>query len=318
MLDGAEGDLVVSHGGALLGELAASGRWGDFAREVLALTARAGVTAQGWFRHTGRHYLAHHAERGQWGLYFRGVRVIATRLGIPYRYLLRHCGLRPAVPDSVRRILGRAPRENRAAAPPLIAPRLAQQTDFHARLQALERRHAPSRYTAREAHWNSLITDGGSIAAILAETNHLAAACGIEARHPFYDVRLVTYCLALPPEQKLHDGWTRMVLRRAMEGILPDAVRWRTGKADLGPNFYRNLLRMEQQRLGRLVEDDLDVVAPYADADVLRAARHRDDVDTLWPALMLSEWLRIENAVKTEPLTGPAPIGILERQVLRS
>ena len=142
------------------------------------------------------------------------------------------------------------------------------------------------------AHWLTLDAGGGSIASILAETNHIASAFGVEARHPFYDPRLVTYCLALPPEQKLYQGWTRIVLRRAMEGILPDVIRWRTNKADLSPNFYRNLLQMEQVPLDRLVTEDLDRLAPYINLDTLRTAHERGNGDTLWQVLILSRWLR--------------------------
>jgi hypothetical protein len=35
-------------------------------------------------------------------------------------------------------------------------------------------------------------------------------------RYPFWDKRMIEFCLSLPPEQKIKKGWTRMIMRRAM------------------------------------------------------------------------------------------------------
>ena len=55
-------------------------------------------------------------------------------------------------------------------------------------------------------------------------------AFSIEARVPFLDHRLVEYAFSLPPSQKIRDGVTKVVLRNAMKGILPEQVRTRMGK----------------------------------------------------------------------------------------
>lgn len=55
-------------------------------------------------------------------------------------------------------------------------------------------------------------------------------AFSIESRVPFLDHRLVEFSLALPEEEKLHDGWTKWVLRRAMAPGLPHTVTWRKDK----------------------------------------------------------------------------------------
>jgi asparagine synthase (glutamine-hydrolysing) len=55
-------------------------------------------------------------------------------------------------------------------------------------------------------------------------------AFSIEARVPFLDWRLVTLGFRLAPEWKLHDGWTKWVLRQATAGSVPEAIRWRRDK----------------------------------------------------------------------------------------
>lgn len=55
-------------------------------------------------------------------------------------------------------------------------------------------------------------------------------AFSIESRVPFLDHRLVEMTLALPTEQKIEGGWTKKILRKAMEPDLPEAIVWRKDK----------------------------------------------------------------------------------------
>ena len=55
-------------------------------------------------------------------------------------------------------------------------------------------------------------------------------AFSIESRVPFLDYRLVEYVFRLPAQQKIHRGVTKVVLRNAMKGILPEQVRTRKDK----------------------------------------------------------------------------------------
>jgi asparagine synthase (glutamine-hydrolysing) len=47
---------------------------------------------------------------------------------------------------------------------------------------------------------------------------------------PFMDYRLVNYVFSLPADCKLGNGYTKLILRLAMKGMLPDALRLRTTK----------------------------------------------------------------------------------------
>ncbi len=55
-------------------------------------------------------------------------------------------------------------------------------------------------------------------------------AHGIEVRMPFMDWRLVTFGFSLPDESKIGGGYTKRVLRLAMQDLMPDPVRLRTKK----------------------------------------------------------------------------------------
>ncbi|MFO0961582.1 MAG: asparagine synthase (glutamine-hydrolyzing) [Phycisphaerales bacterium] len=52
----------------------------------------------------------------------------------------------------------------------------------------------------------------------------------VETRLPFLDWRSVETALALAPEAKFREGWTKWALRRCMEGTLPTEVVWRRWK----------------------------------------------------------------------------------------
>lgn len=55
-------------------------------------------------------------------------------------------------------------------------------------------------------------------------------AFSLESRVPFLDRRLVEFCLALRPEDRLGDGFTKRILRDSFADTLPERVRFRRDK----------------------------------------------------------------------------------------
>ena len=49
-------------------------------------------------------------------------------------------------------------------------------------------------------------------------------AVSIECRVPFLDHRLVEFAFALDDEDKIRVGQSKYILRRSMEGIVPNAI----------------------------------------------------------------------------------------------
>ncbi len=56
------------------------------------------------------------------------------------------------------------------------------------------------------------------------------AAFGMDHFDPFFDYRLVEYMFRVPGAMKIHGGVTKILLREAMRGILPDETRTRIKK----------------------------------------------------------------------------------------
>lgn len=65
---------------------------------------------------------------------------------------------------------------------------------------------------------------------VLRNFDRLSMAHGVEVRAPLMDWRLVCFSFALPSDRKIGGGYTKRILRDAMKGILPEAIRTRTKK----------------------------------------------------------------------------------------
>ena len=65
---------------------------------------------------------------------------------------------------------------------------------------------------------------------ILRNFDRATMAHGIESRMPLLDWRLVTFARALPPDAKLGGGFTKRVLRDAIQGLVPEQIRLRRSK----------------------------------------------------------------------------------------
>ncbi|MDJ0797075.1 MAG: lasso peptide isopeptide bond-forming cyclase [Calothrix sp. MO_167.B12] len=263
-LDGIDGDSTISHGWPYLTELAYTGRWQTLFQEVTA----------------------------------------AARLcRLPRKRILQHYVLNPLLLEPVgyfgqwlRRITQTNKLNNN-----LI------NTDFAQRVGILKHRHellknipafAPS---AKQQHLLSLTT--GLYPYVMEVADKTSARCFLEPRYPFLDRRLMEFCLALPPEQKFRQGWTRAILRLAMNDILPPEVQWRVGKGRLNYNFDRKLLEVEQQTLKEVISKP-QAIEPYVNISVLRLAYERyssqpqeikDESMTLLIGMCLALWLHQSN-----------------------
>ncbi|MGL6343225.1 MAG: asparagine synthase-related protein, partial [Waterburya sp.] len=122
----------------------------------------------------------------------------------------------------------------------------------------------------------------------------------VEARYPFFDRRLMEFCLALPPEQKLDQGWSRAILRYAMTDILPPSVQWRLNKSNLFPNFRSQLLNTQSITQGQMM-NNLQNIEKYVDKSTFKSSYDNyishpqesgQDAINVLGMLVLSRWLR--------------------------
>lgn len=67
-------------------------------------------------------------------------------------------------------------------------------------------------------------THGGLLQHELFNAEAASMVQGVQLRMPFLDPELFRYCLALPSESMISHGQTQLILRKAMEGILPEGI----------------------------------------------------------------------------------------------
>jgi asparagine synthase (glutamine-hydrolysing) len=226
LLDGHGGDEVVSHGEGCLHELARSGAWGRLAREIWGASKVYGErgVALLWASLIWRESVRPWINRRHWG----------RRLLARAQALTRFAG-------ALRRRFApaHAPAPGAAEWAPLVSDALRARIDLDARRRRHRQRLKAVPRTSRALHHHQVVDPmQGEALEIL---NRTAAAQGLEARFPFFDRRLVEFCLALPPDQKLRNGLGRYVLRAALQGRLPDAVRLRPSKVDFTPHLATGL-----------------------------------------------------------------------------
>jgi asparagine synthase (glutamine-hydrolysing) len=261
MLDGFDGDSTISHGTNYLRELASSGKWLTLMEETTEYGKTWNISRQ---------------------------QVLKVQLKWAWQY-----GIAPKVAPawkqfkSIYRNIRPLPAQlnNKIEGVPL-------NPDFITRmdLSSLEPKRPK---TEKERHYKILTDD--VLQHCLECTDRTAAAFSVEPRMPFCDRRLLEFCLALPSNQKLHHGWERIVMRRAMEGILPSEIQWRVGKANFAPGLERGLFTYERKRVEYVIMQKPQLIERYFDIDSLQDSYYRfidrqateSDVNTLHRAVSL-------------------------------
>jgi asparagine synthase (glutamine-hydrolysing) len=98
------------------------------------------------------------------------------------------------------------------------------------------------------------------------------AGYGIDIRDPTADLRLVEFCLAVPDEQYRVGGHDRSLIRRAMEGQLPPAVRWNRRRGMQGADIALRLAAHAGETEAALdTVAGSDVAREYLDVPGLRS-----------------------------------------------
>lgn len=143
-----------------------------------------------------------------------------------------------------------------------------------------------------------------SLPALLRYEDRNSMAWSIESRVPFLDYRLVEFTFGLPDRMKLENGLTKIVLRAALQGILPEPVRTRRDKMGFvtpealwvrgaaAPWVREGVERaleaapelFEPNQLRREIEAEIDGSAPYSFFP--------------WRVLCLGRWLTMTNAIR--------------------
>ncbi len=111
----------------------------------------------------------------------------------------------------------------------------------------------------------------------------------IELRCPFLDHRVVELGFQLPIEYLIHRGWTKWILRRAIEEDLPDVVTWRRHKMGFPFPLQRWLIESADRLVSLLPESAGSFINPVS-LDTNYGLLNKLNPEYLWKVLALGLW----------------------------
>ncbi len=283
ILDGFDGDSTVSHGFGYLRELARESKWLNLFREIQGYTKNfRGYSEKfdtpAWIKFWS--YLE------QFGIQPFVSKFRITRF-IWYRYK-----------DLEKKIESRFNKNTPVISwSSIFNPEFLERIEIRKRRKILLKERYGSTVNERQEHYHAI--KNGLLPNTLEILDKSAAAFAIELRYPFWDKRLVEFCLSLPAKQKMRLGWTRMILRKGMEGILPPEIQWRGGKGNLGASleyglqtFGKNNLE-EMFKQPKLIEKYINIVyLQQIYQDFINEKRKSNDVMSIWNSINLFFWIK--------------------------
>ena len=261
VLDGVDGDVVMSVGGTHIAHLARRGRF---------------------LRALGQAAAANEVQRGTHSP-FRQVIGATAAAFLPETVLrARRCGIR------------KSGRVSRAVVSNNVNPDFARRVDLAGRLAELDQRRwfvASGDATRDQA--DSLTHP--YIAVALERYERVSARRGIDLRHPLLSLPMVELCLSLPWSLKTRDGWTKYIARRASEDTLPETVRRRRDYGNVMWSFTAKILEIESDHVRETIERCAADLDPYVDMAALRRAKRSadpwSDNELVCQSYTLARWL---------------------------
>ncbi|WP_305967628.1 MULTISPECIES: asparagine synthase-related protein [unclassified Mameliella] len=202
VLDGVSGDTAFARGNVLEAAIR-DGRWRDILR-----------FARGEAR-------AKRRQKDFWWILLRAAWGRVVPAGLRQR---RHAWL---TEQSERRHISRS----------LAAPELLVKHDFAGRRARYRARNYPEGLALAAERASRMTAD--YVMAGAERYDRVAAAQGVESRDPYRDMRVLKFCLSLPDSQIWRNGYAKFILRSAMDGRLPDSIRWNRVRDHHGWDFTR-------------------------------------------------------------------------------
>jgi asparagine synthase (glutamine-hydrolysing) len=122
------------------------------------------------------------------------------------------------------------------------------------------------------------------------------ARFGIDMRFPAFDRRLVEFCIGIPEDQYLRKGIDRWLIRRAMEGRLPDIVRNKTKFGTQAADWYPRLTRQLS-----LIVDEVKRLAENREVASILDMQRLNAILSNWPDRQPPEYTLEETHMLSVP-----------------
>jgi asparagine synthase (glutamine-hydrolysing) len=128
--------------------------------------------------------------------------------------------------------------------------------------------------------------------ALLRYEDRNSMAFSVESRLPYLDHRLLELAYSLPAWQRIHDGWSKVILRQANESVTPAGIVWRRRKIGFSASkshFMASLVPLVQDVFSGPTRS-----AAFLDGRAIVAAFRsvNTDMTLLWRFLCFELWMR--------------------------
>lgn len=208
--------------------------------------------------------------QGRWGAGKKALTEWKARQGCAWPAALRHHLLRPLL----KPLWSRSRRLFDSSGPPwgeysAIHPDFARRQRLREAMN--ESGHDPAFAKAIGPLDERLLTLNLNGAAAGPLWHAFGAAFGVEIRDPTADIPLLEYCMGVPDEVHTFGGGERMMIRMAMDGILPDEVRWNTLRGRQAADVaLRLLLKPEEVENELYCMSNYPMIKEYLDCRAMR------------------------------------------------
>jgi len=294
LLDGEDGDTTVSHGIDQLMQLVQSEDWGSFFNECDAIVKgfdneKTYASKKGMVKGYGLPYLTYLARSGRWKSLYKGIKAIHSYADIPLRSLIKQNVIKP--------ILKVDNKSYNLKLNSVLSEKLIEQYNVAEQLKSVQEIYLSEKYPAHPRKNHLTFINSGARAYALEFFEKMGTYWGIDVRHPFFDKRLVEFCLSVPPSLKLKNGLSRYILRQSMEEVLPESVKNRTGKGDLSQVSVRGLRKFDRDSILSILNNNYSI-KKYINIDDLRSSinnfilsKEDKEIDDVWRTFILHKYI---------------------------
>jgi asparagine synthase (glutamine-hydrolysing) len=115
----------------------------------------------------------------------------------------------------------------------------------------------------------------------------------IETRLPFLDYRLVEFCISLPLSLKINGGWTKYILRKGINDLLPESIVWRKNKFGFESPDRIWLSKYNEQMRNEI--HNSKVLNHYCDMNLLLNKYNSMSLKDKWMYFNIARWESVFN-----------------------
>lgn len=134
---------------------------------------------------------------------------------------------------------------------------------------------------------------GAGLKTLLRYEDRNSMRFSIESRTPFADDRaLIEYVFGIPSAYKIHNGWSKFMLRESMRGVIPDEIASRKDKIGFATPEYHWLNESKTALKANIsgTDDFLDAAGIIKDWDGIMAGQPKTGITGIWRIINFSIW----------------------------